>query len=417
MQRQGPGWPITRGATAIAVATTLLMASCSDPPIDGSGGSTGGSPDGESVASEESDAAPASGGDAFPGGQWARWTPDEAGLDQEVLDEVAAAAELGDSDCLVVTRDGRLVAEWYWNGAGPETAQEVFSATKSLTSVLVGIAADDGELEVDQPASTWIPEWSGTDSESVTVEQLLSNTSGRYHDIATDYGRMAAQAEDKTALAVGLGQEAEPGSTWVYNNSAIQTLEEVVSGATGTDMADFGTERLLEPLGMADSSWERDRAGNPMAFMGVRSTCRDMARFGLMALNGGSWDGEQIVSAGWMEDSTSSSQELNDAYGWLWWLNRPGTVLGPESASGGAVQPSDSQLVPGAPEDMFFALGLGGQIVAVDPGTRTVVTRLGPSVYAPSTAKFTTDDAARVAVESAVGTPPGRTAPDTADEG
>ncbi|MCB9388007.1 MAG: serine hydrolase [Microthrixaceae bacterium] len=157
---------------------------------------------------------------------------------------------------------------------------------------------------------------------------------------------------------------------------------------------------------MDDSGWARDAAGNPMAFIGVRSTCRDMARFGLMALNHGDWDGQQVVSAEWMEQSTGeSSQDLNAAYGWLWWLNRKGPVLGPETASGGAVTPADSQLVAGAPEDMFFALGLGGQIIAIDPTTRTVVTRLGPSTYPPDTVKFTTDDAARVTTEAIIEDP------------
>lgn len=337
----------------------------------------------------------------FPGDEWETIDPAEAGLDPSVLDEVATAAEAGGSNCLVVTRDGRLVDEWYWNDTGPESSQEIFSATKSFTDVVVGIAADDGDLSVEDRAGRWIPEWEGTASEAVTVEHLLNNTSGRYHDFATDYGEMAAQAVDKTAFAIDLDQESEPGATWIYNNSAIQTLEAVVSGATGEDMADFAKQRLLEPLGMAHSDWARDRAGNAMAFMGVQSTCRDMARFGLMALNEGNWDGDQIVSADWMDRSTGdSSQELNAAYGWLWWLNREGPVLGAESASGGAATPSASQMVPGAPDDMFFALGMGGQVIAIDPGTRTVVTRLGPSTYPPETVKFTTADAARVATEA-----------------
>lgn len=324
------------------------------------------------------------------------------------LEGIAARAEAGRSNCLVVTRDGRLVDEWYWNGTDAHTAQEVFSATKSFTSVLAGIASDDGDLDVDQRASEWITEWVGTPSEDVTVEQLLDNTSGRYQSFESDYIEMAARAADKTAYAIGLDQQSEPGSTWVYNNAAIQTLEEVIGKATGRDVADYAQQRLFDPLGMADSSWARDRAGNPMTFMGVRSTCRDMARFGLLALDRGSWDGEQVVSEDWMQRSTGEpSQELNSAYGWLWWLNRPGTVLGAETASGDAGSGEGEQLVAGAPEDMFFALGLGGQVIAVDPGTRTVVTRLGPPTYPPGTARFTTADAARVATDAVTGPIPG----------
>lgn len=328
----------------------------------------------------------------------------DAGMDQAVLDDVAAQAESGDSNCLVVTRDGRLVNEWYWNNTGPQSTQEVFSASKSFTNVLAGIASDDGDLEVEDRASKWIPEWVGTPSEDVTVEELLNNTSGRYQDFESDYIRMAAQAVDKTAFSIELEQQYDPGTTWVYNNAAIQTLEAVISGATGEDVAELAQERLFEPLGMSHSGWARDRAGNPMTFMGVQSTCRDMARFGLMALNKGNWNGEQIVSQDWMDRSTGdSSQELNSAYGWLWWLNRPGTVLGADTAGGGSDSSGGSQLVNGAPEDMFFALGLGGQVIAIDPSSRTVVTRLGPSSYEPGTDKFTTADAARVATEAVTG--------------
>lgn len=346
-----------------------------------------------------------SSGEVFPSDEWAVLAPAEAGLDPAVLEDVAADAEAGGSNCLVVTRGGRLVDEWYWNATGPDTSQEVFSASKSFTSTMVGIAVDEGDLDVTDHASTWIPEWVGTPSESVTVEQLLSNTSGRHHDLGTDYGRMAAQAEDKTALAISLGQDAEPGTTWVYNNSAIQTLEQVMESATGEDLADFAEERLFAPLGMDDTDLARDRAGNPMTFMGIQSTCRDMARFGLMALRQGRGDGDQVVSADWMERATGhSSQELNAAYGWLWWLNRPGPVLGALTASGGAASPDGpGHLVDGAPEDMFFALGLGGQVIAIDPGSETVVVRLGPSVYPDGIRKFGTDDAARIATEAVTG--------------
>ncbi|MCB1011725.1 MAG: beta-lactamase family protein [Microthrixaceae bacterium] len=400
------GRSLRAAPAALLCAAAMIASGCSDPSssaVDDQPDASVG-PSAEQPASQVT-AGPGSTG-TFPGDDWETVSAEDAGMDPAVLAEVAAAAEAGGSNCLVVTRDGRLVDEWYWNDTGPDSTQEVFSASKSFTDVLVGIAADDGDLSVTDKASKWIPEWSDTPSDEVTVEHLLNNTSGRYHDLATDYGQMAVQAPDKTAFAIGLDQEAEPGTTWVYNNSAIQTLEAVLSGATGEDMADFAQDRLFTPLGMDDSGWARDPAGNPMAFIGVRSTCRDMARFGLMALNHGDWDGQQVVSAEWMEQSTGeSSQDLNAAYGWLWWLNRKGPVLGPETASGGAVTPADSQLVAGAPEDMFFALGLGGQIIAIDPTTRTVVTRLGPSTYPPDTVKFTTDDAARVTTEAIIEDP------------
>jgi CubicO group peptidase (beta-lactamase class C family) len=348
-----------------------------------------------------------------PGLEWEAADPVAAGFDAAALAELVAEAEAAGSNCLLVSRGGRIVGEWYWNGTDPGTTQEVFSASKSVTSTLVGLAAADGALRVDQPASTWITEWADTPSAEVTVEDLLSNDSGRQYDARTDYGDMAVRAPDKTAFSIALGQDAEPGAVWQYNNSAIQTLEAVLERSTGTDMADFAEQRLFGPIGMTASGIKRDAAGNPLAFMGVETNCRDLARFGTLALRDGNWGGEQVVPAAWFEAATGApSQELNSAYGYLWWLNHPGRIAGAgqavgaagdgaggEGATDGAAEGEAAetrrQLVPGAPEDMFWALGLGGQVVQVDPGSDTVVVRLGsagaPGRFGPSrTAEFVT---------------------------
>ncbi len=349
--------------------------------------------------------ATADGGTVFPGSEWDTTTAEEAGIDQAVLDALAERAVASSSNCLLVTRGGKLVQEWYWAGTGPGSAQEVFSASKSFTSTFIGIASDDGDLAVTDKASDYIPQWKGTPSEDVTVENLLSNDSGRHYDLRTDYGDMAALAPDKTGFAVGLGQDAPPGEVWVYNNSAIQTLEAVFEGATGKDMSEFAEERVFEPTGMEHTSLDRDKAGNPLAFMGIQSSCRDMARFGYLMLREGNWDGEQVVSQDWVSQATDSSQDLNAGYGWLWWVNDYGPQEGDELAVGTGTAKRAGEpgnLVPGAPEDMYFAQGLGGQVIAVDPGTDTVVVRLGPPTYPEGTPKFRSADAATVA-ESLVG--------------
>ena len=154
--------------------------------------------------------------------------------------------------------------------------------------------------------------------------------------------------------------------------AAIQTLEAVLSSATGQDATECADARLFDPIGMTGSSISRDRAGNSPTFVGTHSSCRDLAPFGVLVLNEGEWAGTRILDASWVRDATGrSSQELNSAYGCLWWLNRPGTVLGAGQAAGdgSAGGPGGTQLVPGAPEDMFWALGFGKQVVAVDPGS------------------------------------------------
>lgn len=316
----------------------------------------------------------------YPGTNWATTTPAAAGLDQVALDEMAAQAEAAGSNCLLVVRDGKLVQEWYWNGTNADSAQEVFSATKSYTSTLVGIAQADGKLSINDSASKYIPEWKGTPAEAVTVQDLLSNDSGRHWDARTDYTDMTAKAPDKTAFAIGLAQDDAPGNVWAYNNSAIQTLSQVLRVATGEDPAAYAKEHLLDPIGMARSEMTHDKAGNTLTFMGLHSTCRDMARFGHLFLEQGEWNGTALVPSAWTKEATTSSTPLNVAYGYLWWLNRKGRIASPlmptTGHSGGDSE--NGQLVPGAPDDVYFALGAGHQIIAVFPASGVVTVRLGP---------------------------------------
>lgn len=305
----------------------------------------------------------------WPSSDWITVNPDQVGVDQAVLDDLAGQAEAGGSDCLVVTRDGQIVGEWYWNGTNEDSEREAFSVTKSITSTLVGIAQEQGLLDIDQPVSDFITEWVGTPSEDVTIRNLLVNDSGRFQTAESDYVQMAIHEADKTGYAIGLEQQHEIGIVWVYNNAAIQVLEEVLERATGVDMHEYARTELFDPLGM-DSSIITDEAGNTLAFMGAQMSCRDMARFGLLFLRDGEWVNEQIVPTEWVEDATSPSTDLNVGYGYLWWLLGQGDDEPMETAPGQGAIPST-----GTPA--FAALGLGGQVIAVIPEHDLVVTRLG----------------------------------------
>jgi CubicO group peptidase (beta-lactamase class C family) len=323
-------------------------------------------------------------------------------FDRAALDRLAAHAKAAGSNCFLVAQRGHVLGEWYWKDSGPDAAQEVFSVTKSVTSTLVGIAQAEGSLDVDDPASTWIPEWRRTDSEDVTVRNLLSNDSGRYWTPASDYGSLI-RAQDRTAYAVGLGQQFEPGTVWAYNNAAIQTLDAVLHGATGEETADYAAERLLGPLGMTHTRYTKDGSGrSTQAFFGMQSTCPDLARFGRIFAQGGVWNGEQLVPAGWVADATGrSSQRLNAAYGLLWWVNRKGPLRSPLDSENPGLPPgveTVGRLAPGAPGDLFAALGFGGQVVLVDPASQTVVVRLGVPGD-PESRDYTFADAARVVTE------------------
>ncbi len=294
----------------------------------------------------------------YPGTEWAVADPSSVGLDAAPLAAMDADLQARDSDCVAVVRDGVVVHEQAWNGTAIDDDREAFSASKSVTSALVGIAQEQGHLSIDQPASDFITEWKGTPSESVTIRNLLSNDSGRYYEFVNDYSTMAAQAPDKTAFAIDLDQQYPPGAEWAYNNSAIQTLEAVLERSTGQDVEAFAQENLFRPIGMS-STIARDAAGNPLTFMGTQASCLDLARFGYLFLRGGRWEGEQVVPDAWVDQSTDVSQSLQPKYGFLWWLNQDGAPQWD------------------LPEDAFAAIGLGGQISLVVPSWNLVATRMG----------------------------------------
>lgn len=351
----------------LAVTVALAVAACSD--------SEEGTP--PSAAPTTSTTTPSTA--VFPGQEWEQRDPTEAGFDVAALESLEAAAEAGGSSCLFVAKDGRVILDRSWPGPTAEP-REVFSVTKSFTGLLVGAAATQGELDRADRVADYVEEWAGTPSAEVTVDHLLSGTSGRHWDAATDYRDMALGAEDKTAFAISLGQDAPPGTVWAYNNSAVQVLSAVLQASTGTHPSELAEEWILEPVGMADSELKSDASGGALTFMGLSSTCADLARMGHLMLNEGQWDGEQVVDEEHFEALITSSSDLNAAYGRLWWLNREGPLVGTGLATTGqgSQEPTVGQLLPSAPESTFWALGFNDQVLAVLPEAGVVAVRLGP---------------------------------------
>jgi len=306
-------------------------------------------------------------GGAAPAG-----TAAEHPFDEAALEALAESLHADGANCVVIEHAGTVVGSWYWDGFAPDQLQEGFSTTKSVAATLVGIAADRGLLSLDDPASRWVTEWQGTPSEPVTVRQLLSQTSGRYHDLFTDYAQFAFLESDKSAFAVGLSQQTDPGSEWVYNNAAVQVLETVLERATGGPVAQFADEALFGPLG-ASSRLTADAAGNAGLFAGMQTNCDDLAALARLYLDGGAVGGAQVVSADFVAQATTPSSALNAGYGLLWWLNRSGTVVG------GNGTPEPGPLLAGVPEDAFWASGACGQVAIALPSLDAVASVMRPA--------------------------------------
>ena len=268
---------------------------------------------------------------------------------------------------LLVVHHDRLVYERYLDDAGPGVRETSFSAAKSVVSTLVGIAADEGLLDVDAPVTRYLPELAARDERfaRIRVRDLLTMSSGiRYveqglpwsDDALTYYGT------DLRALALERPRiEEGPGRTWRYDNYHPLLLGLVLERVSGKSVSAYMAERLWQPLGAeADASWSLDseRSGFEKLESGVNAVPRDFARFGLMMLHDGEWNGRRIVSREWVREATAASTESDPApfYQYLWWVGAPRA---------------------GEERPPFFARGKYGQLVAVLPEHDIVIVRLG----------------------------------------
>lgn len=317
----------------------------------------------------------------FPVPSWQTDIPENHGFDSAALQDTSAYAQSIDSDSLVIIRDGYIVWEQYWNGLGQTTPQKnVWSVTKSFTSILVGIAEDMGYLSIDDKASDYISQWQSNSSEPVTVRQLLANDSGRHHSVFWDNWHFRKEGSvgksDMTGYAINRSQQSTPGTVWRYNNLAIQCLDRVLSVATGQSTAAFAANELLVPLGMNNTTVFTDNSGQMIMPSHMQTTARDMARLGYLFLNDGNWNGQQILPSSYVSAATSPGSNLNAAYGFLWWLNTgPNDTWRHPAINNHAAK--TGVIFPDAPADLYAASGNNGQVVIVSPSENLIIVRQG----------------------------------------
>lgn len=317
----------------------------------------------------------------FPGAQWpAVQLPGD--WDIAALEDVFSYAQAQHSSGLVIVRHGRLVAERYWTlaAAGADDYQrmrydttadgrsleDVASVQKSVVSFLVAVAVKKGLIDIEAPVSAYLsPGWSGAKAEAekaIRVRHLLTMTSG---------------------LAPDLSPEARPGERWRYNTRAYSRLVKVLETVAGLDINTLTRQWLTGPIGMQESEW-RPRlwvdGGLDANSIGFVTSARDLGRFGLLMLGQGTWAGGGLqADAGYLKASTRPSQDLNPAYGFLWWLN---------GQSYQTSERSTGELIPAAPADLYAAQGALGRKLYVIPSLDLVVARLGAQPEADFNQQF-----------------------------
>jgi CubicO group peptidase (beta-lactamase class C family) len=264
--------------------------------------------------------------------------------------------QLKNSKGFIILVNGRIVLENYFNGHTATTPFYWASAGKTLTSTMVGIAKQENLINLDAKVSQYIgANWTSetlSKENLITSRNLLTMTSGL--NDATD-------AVDPASLTY----TADAGMRWAYHNVYVK-LQDVVAQVSGGTFENYFNTKLKTRIGM-DGNWIQ--VGNNSVYT---STTRSMARFGLFALNQGSWNGTSILNSTYFNEATTTSQNINLSYGYLWWLNGKTSFHLPQSQLS-----FPGSIIPAGPNDMFMALGKNDQKIYVIPSKKMVVIRMG----------------------------------------
>ncbi len=291
---------------------------------------------------------------------------------QAKVQDLLTYLETKNTKSFMILENGRIVMENYFAGHTSITPWYWASAGKTLTSAVTGIAEQEGFLSINNKVSDYIG--TGWTSEPlakenlITCKNLLTMTSGLDDNLG-----------DNVSPA-NLQYKADAGTRWAYHNVYVK-LQDVVAAATNQPWSQYFNAKLRDRIGMT-GSWIQ--SGDNSVYW---STTRSMARFGLLALNNGNWNGTPIINPNYFQSATNTSQSINLSYGYLWWLNGKSSYHLPQTQ----IQ-FPGKLIPSAPDDMFCALGKNDQKIYVVPGRKLVIIRMGDAADTVNPALSDFDD-------------------------
>ncbi|MFZ4521199.1 MAG: serine hydrolase domain-containing protein [Bacteroidales bacterium] len=270
----------------------------------------------------------------------------------------------GKAFAFVVVYKGCVVAEQYRHGFSANTRLLSWSMAKSFTNALAGIMVLDGLLDIHK--KDILPAWSDDRRKEITVSDLMQMQSGlRWNE---DYGNssdvtlMLYRERDYAGFAYNQLQEFPAGQHWYYSSGSTNIVNYVMRRQFRSDSAyqTFSKERLFNKIGMPDAVFESDPSGTQVGSSYLYATARDFARFGLLYLHDGVFNGERILPEGWVKYSTTPASQSKGSYGAFFWLNQ-------------------RKRYPQAPPDMYYCNGHDGQRIFIIPSKELVVVILGYS--------------------------------------
>lgn len=302
----------------------------------------------------------ASAPDYWPTQGWQTTTPEEQGLDSAQL---AAALEVIQEydipvDGLFIVRGGKVLLDAVFEPYDGSFPHDVASVTKSITTTLIGIAASQGKLSLDDKLVSFFPdrEIANLDErkQAITLRHMVTNTNGfRSQCVQGDLANIAEMMATPDWVQFALDREVvkDPGSEFCYDSPGMHLLSAVLQQATGMTEQEFARQYLFEPLGIKDTAWKTDPHGYTFGWGDLHLKPADAAKIGFLFLHNGQWDGQQVVPADWVQEAVKPQVKANadESYGFGWWLE----------------------------EGQFTASGRGGNKIFVLPGIDVVLVSAG----------------------------------------
>ena len=290
--------------------------------------------------------------------EWDTNSLESLGWSQANLPDLLDYLDSKNTKGFIILVDGKIIVEEYFNNHSASSKWYWASAGKTLTSLMTGIGGEEGIIDLDEKVSEklgigWTTLPLGKEN-MITNRHLLTMTSG------IDDG-LFGDCVDPECLTY----KADAGTRWAYHNVYVK-LQDVISAGSNQSFENYFGEKLRDKIGM-DGEWftlDNNRI--------YRSSTRSMARFGLLILNNGKWENETIVTSEFIKDATTTSQNINQSYGYLWWINGQNSYHLPQTQF-----EFQGSIIPSGPSDMFMALGKNDQKIYVIPSKKMVVIRMG----------------------------------------
>jgi CubicO group peptidase (beta-lactamase class C family) len=342
-------------------STALILSMLVAAALSSCGGSGEGEKSSPTVPYSYAYAVPVDDGDG-----WAAANAGDEGLNVSLLESMMSFIHNADQDQylrnILIIRNNRLVFEEYFQGVQRNSLSHLQSATKSVVSAIFGIAVANGSVgSVGDALFDYFPEYqhlNNPDKAGLTLQHVLSMTPGfDWNEISTpvngEENDNVAGHRSNNFIEYLLQKDivTDPGTAWYYNSGCPMLLAGIVRNQAGIHIDEFAAQYLFGPMGIQSLRWEYQSDGLPLATGGLWMRARDSAKFGQLFLDGGTWDGQQLIPESWVTASWTgySPQDPGEEYGYLWWMREQ------------------------EGHRFWFASGYGGQLIVMVPDEEIVI--------------------------------------------